>query len=320
MMEQQPRKLEDLMKFFEDIDDPRDKNETFNKLTTNLRWKEESERQKMIKKYLSGFTSLSSISYISDMVNNDMQTKDLIYLVEFNCKDSLKIALKDVQITRFDLATYCKVFLCDDSCTIFANLFWYLFASYFKSDFSCESLISRLLSVLSQNYIKLQFTPSLQHLSRTLTDYFFDSYPFVMAEAIYCSFIRHFCCDEWIIHYRIRDRIATDLFYLFNGIQLSHICLNHHLSQLYPNGTVIPPPLSWRKRTVSYRLRKATTARTGTRRAATMYHHHEPHDHTIDFISPKQNIPCKYGWSNTFVLVTRNATISRAKLCFHHAK
>eukprot|EP01083_Nonionella_stella_P270510 916133_1 len=76
--------MEHFMKFFEDIDDPHDKNETSNQLTTNLRWKEESERQKMIKKYLSGFTSLSSISYISDMVHNEMQTKDLIYLVEFN--------------------------------------------------------------------------------------------------------------------------------------------------------------------------------------------------------------------------------------------
>ena len=75
-------------------------------------------------------------------------------------------------------------------------------------------------------------------------DYFFEIYIFIVAESIYCQLIRYFSFhDKWLIDSRIRDRIVDDLYYLINGIDLSHTTRQQHLMQLYPIGTVIPAPV-----------------------------------------------------------------------------
>ena len=273
----------ELMKFFQDIDDPiDDPNEGYNKLSTNLRWSEDNEsellsRSKIIKKYLSGFTNLTSIKYAADMIMSDMPVKDLKLLINFDATESLKIALQSVKLEKIDHDTFSKICLSQESKTLFSNLFWYLFILYFKSTAKYKKLLKNVSSELCQNYISLKYSELICNLknyrsskiidnkkliNKTYTDYFFDSYPFILGESIYISFIRHFCGnDEWIINYRIRNKMISDIFELLNGIEISHICLNKHLHLLYPNGTLIPSPILWRKNTINYNLRIATTPR-----------------------------------------------------------
>ncbi|ETO34652.1 hypothetical protein RFI_02438 [Reticulomyxa filosa] len=78
----------------------------------------------------------------------------------------------------------------------------------------------------------------------TCKNYFFEIYPFVVGEALFVILIRlfsHSC--EILIHPFVRNKIMDDIYEIFNGVPLSSFVREQQLLQIFPQGTVVPPPI-----------------------------------------------------------------------------
>lgn len=296
------RKCEELVHFLQDINDPFENEDMFCKLSTNLRWNESKPNEKMsrakiITRYLTGNSNIGCIEHVSSLIIRPSFIPCNFKLIfKLNACECLTIALKNISLTKIDISTFSKVFLCSESEQLFKAMFWYLFVCYFIPTSAAHEyhrhirkILAQLLKNLSEMFLKFQYSSIIQQnilqyeknqsqrnrtaniddirmesmnaklmgnkkCSKIFYDYFFDSYAFALSEAMYISYIRYFTIDQWLIHYRIRHRIIDDIFYLLNGIHLSHISRTKQLNGIYPNGTLIPQPILWRDSTINIGL------------------------------------------------------------------
>ena len=268
-------KINEWIKFLNDIEDPLKDDKKNNKLNTHQKWylTDTSTKNKIIKKYLFGLTNLPTVNLVSNGITKNVSLKAATQIFTFDSKECLNIVISSLKLNTNIISNelFESIYLEKESCEFFRLLFWYIFYSYFII-FNTEKQLDILLDKLSISLLKFNNASAMQELLKNdnninnnktedrhrRLDYFYNTYIYCLTESLYVLFIRYFCGNTWLVDYNLRNKILSDIYYLFNGVPISDLTQNKQFDDIFPNGTDIPKPILWNHRAITPALKSFT--------------------------------------------------------------